>query len=89
MGKFKKGDKVYIIESMGQKTVCTVISSSGGFTTVKFKSYMGNGAIRLRDSRVFPYVEEEKPDDDKSSLPKATQYTDPHKYMDPKSKYGP
>ena len=84
MVRFEKGDKVYILESMGKKTVCSVVSSSGGFTIVRLPS---GGAIRLRNSRIFPY-EEEKVPAAKSPL-EAAGYADPHRHMDETSRYGP
>ena len=81
---YKKGDKVYIIESMGKKIICTVVSSAAGFTIVRLPS---GGAIRLRDSRIFP-CEEDAPTRQTPEI-KSPGYRDPHAYMDTKSKYGP
>ena len=86
MGRFKKGDEVYIIESMGKKTVCSVVSSSGGFTVVRLPS---GGAIRLRDSRIFP-VEDEPAAAKEIPMPSLLPTVrDPHEHTDYRSKFGP
>ncbi len=87
MPSYSKNDKVIITESMGKKTVCSVISSAGGFTVVRLPS---GGAIRLRDSRLSPFVDETGAAGvGDIENPKAAGYRDPHDYMDSKSKYGP
>lgn len=85
--RYKKGDKVYILESMGKKTICEVISSSGGFSTIRLPS---GGAIRLRNSRIFPHAEvqtKEEGTDAKDNT--SADIKDPHRYMNTTSKYGP
>ena len=84
--RYKKGDKVYILETMGKKTICEIISSSGGFSTIRLPS---GGAIRLRDSRIFPYVDENEETKNKEVTNTIPSIRDPHIYMDTTSKYGP
>ena len=57
MGKFKPGDKVYILESNRSVREAEVVSC-GSFYTVKFHSYNGVAAIRVRESRLFATREE-------------------------------
>ena len=57
MGKFKPGDKVYILESARAVREAEVVSC-GPFYTVKFHSYNGVAAIRVRESRLFAAKEE-------------------------------
>lgn len=57
MGKYKPGDKVYILESNRTVREAEVISS-GSFCTVKFMSYNGMAAVRLRESRLYSTKEE-------------------------------
>ena len=57
MGKFKPGDKVYILESARAVREAEVVSC-GSFYTVKFHSYNGVAAIRVRESRLFATKEE-------------------------------
>ena len=57
MGKYKLSDKVFILESNRQVREAEVVSV-GSFYTVKFMSYNGMAAIRLRESRIFGSKEE-------------------------------
>ena len=57
MGKYKPGDKVYILESNRSVKEAEVVSC-GSFYTVKFHSYNGVAAIRVRESRLFATKEE-------------------------------
>ena len=57
MGKYKPGDKVYILESNRTVREAEVISA-GFFYTVKFMSYNGMAAVRLRESRLYSTKEE-------------------------------
>ena len=57
MDKFKPGDKVYILESNRSVREAEIVSC-GSFYTVKFHSYNGVAAIRVRESRLFATKEE-------------------------------
>ena len=57
MGKYKPGDKVYILESARAVREAEVVSC-GSFYTVKFHSYNGVAAIRVRESRLYATREE-------------------------------
>lgn len=54
--KFKAGDTVYIIENGNKISECTVMKYSGGLYMIRFKE--GNGAIKLRESRLYRTKEE-------------------------------
>lgn len=59
MNKFKPGDVVYFIESSIYIKEGIVLSSSGGFTTIRFEQgNSGPAGIRLRDSKLYKTKQE-------------------------------
>ena len=54
MAKYKPGDTVYFIESNRSIIEAKVKAFTAGFYTTIF----GNSVIRLRESRLFPSIEE-------------------------------
>lgn len=53
--KYKHGQTVYIVENGHFIRECVVINYVGGMYTIRFSD--GNGAIKLRESRLFPTKE--------------------------------
>ncbi|MCR5599423.1 MAG: hypothetical protein K6G33_01575 [Ruminococcus sp.] len=53
--KYKHGQTVYIVENGHFIRACVVINYVGGMYTIRFSD--GNGAIKLRESRLFPTKE--------------------------------
>lgn len=49
--KYKHGQTVYIVENGHFIRECVVINYVGGMYTIRFSD--GNGAIKLRESRLF------------------------------------
>ncbi|MBR6983917.1 MAG: hypothetical protein IKH75_10410 [Ruminococcus sp.] len=57
-GKYNSGDIVYIVENGHFIRECVVIRYSGGLYMIRFTD--SNGAIKLRESRLFSSKEEAK-----------------------------
>ena len=57
-GKYNSGDVVYIVENGHFIRECVVIRYSGGLYMIRFTDI--NGAIKLRESRLFSSKEEAK-----------------------------
>jgi len=53
--KYKGGQTVYIVENGHRISECTVINYSGGLYTIRLLET--GGAIKLRESRLFPTKE--------------------------------
>lgn len=53
--KYERGQTVYIVENGHFIRECVVINYVGGMYTIRFSD--GNGAIKLRESRLFPTKE--------------------------------
>ncbi|WP_295069741.1 hypothetical protein [Ruminococcus sp.] len=56
--KYNSGDVVYIVENGHFIRECVVIRYSGGLYMIRFTD--SNGAIKLRESRLFSSKEEAK-----------------------------
>lgn len=57
-GKYNSGDVVYIVENGHFIRECVVIRYSSGLYMIRFTD--SNGAIKLRESRLFSSKEEAK-----------------------------
>ena len=55
-GKYKSGDRVYIIESKRFIREVEVLKFSGGLYTLRFID--SGGGIKLRENRLFPTKDE-------------------------------
>ena len=58
MPKFRPADKVYFIQSNQTVKEATVVSFSGGFYSLRYTGYTGEGMIRLKEHRLFGSKEE-------------------------------
>lgn len=58
MGKFKAGDKAFVVESSIFVKEVYIVKSSGGFCLIRYAS--GDGGYRVRESRLFVTEEEAK-----------------------------